>query len=276
MDVLYNRQWYTTTFKKDDEDLCVESHYLDTFKEAAFRFIVDVHSFMIKDAIWEVYRSNEGKDANISKKFPELIGLAAYFGIGKELHKISWDGETQQILFEEGINAVIQSENFLLTERKFVSDNEYEKYWKKMYLNSCRYYSNLDKVKVTFTRHIAPQTRFGRLFSRYRACTMYDAGDKFVLLGIFQDSFHELNMTLKIDKKSNSVIDAFCQIVRAPDSVCLSAANYAQNMVGYTMRPPITKKVLSKYLGGKNACVHMLSLAVDLGQTIDLYKREVK
>lgn len=87
MNILYNRQWFTTTFKKPDESLCVESHYLDTFKEAAFQLKVDVYFFAIKEAIWEVYRSKE------EKKFQELIGLAAYFGIGKELRKISWDDE---------------------------------------------------------------------------------------------------------------------------------------------------------------------------------------
>lgn len=276
MNILYNRQWFTTTFKKPDESLYVESHYLDTFKEAAFQLKVDVHSFAIKKAIWEVYRSKGEKDTNISKTFQELIGLVAYFGIGKKLRKISWDDEIQKILFEESINAVIQSEMFLLSERNFTSENEYEEYWRKMYQNSCRYYSNLDLVKVTFTKHIAPQTRHNRLFSRYRVCTMYKDGENFVLVGIFQDSFHELNMTIKLDNKCTSVIDAHCQIIRAPDNVCFGAASYTRNLIGCEIWPPLTKKRVVKTLGGQNACVHMLSLANDLAQTIQLYKREAK
>lgn len=283
MKALFNRQWLCTA-KKFPHGVLAETHYLDTRREMSVQITVDPYSFAILKAVVEIYRTPGGREFCKSREIPELAGVTAYFDAGRELRKIPWENELEHNLMAENVRAVIQAETYLIKERGYASDEEYDDYWREMYRNTCRYYSNLERVKVTWFEHIAGQERFGNLFSRHHSYTLYSAENNhfpcspenpspgLILTGIFHDSFHELSLVLALNGGENTVISARAHMLRGPDDVCREGMAEAANLVGKPFSPPPGKKEIAALLGGRNACVHLIDLAGNLGQTLKYYR----
>jgi hypothetical protein len=293
---LFNRQWVCTV-KKLPEHLAVETHYLDTKREMSARMSVDPRTFEILNAALEVCRASPGAGSPPgTREIPELSGIPAYFEAGRELRKVNWADELEQSLFAENVRAVIQAETFLLPERGFASEEAYDGYWRDNYRNSCRYYSNLDRVKRTWTEHVAGQVRARTLYVRTHGYHLYSLADfpsghspggpfgappaafepspsgreDLLLTGTFSDSFHELGLTLLLNGEDFTVVSARAGMLRGPDAVCFEGMAEAASLKGKKFSPPPAKKEIAALLGGENGCVHLIDVAHNLAETLAL------
>ena len=281
MKALFNRQWLCTA-KKFPHGVLAETHYLDTRREMSVQITVDPYSFAILKAVVEIYRTPGGREFCKSREIPELTGVTAYFDAGRELRKIPWENELEHNLMAENVRAVIQAETYLIKERGYASAEDYDDYWREMYRNTCRYYSNLERVKRTWFEHIADQERFGNLFSRHHSYTLYtpendsyvskNSSPGFILTGIFQDSCHELSLVLELNGNEKNVVSTRAYMLRGPDDVCREGLAEVTKFIGKSLFPPLDKKEISALLGGRNACIHLVDLMYNLGRTLKYYQ----
>ncbi len=236
--------------------LNAETIYRGTDCEVGARLRVDPISFKIMEATWETY----SLPVTISD-VPGLHGIEAYFNCGPAINKaVAHLGPFPRALFKETIRGVIQSETFLLNERGFASAADYNKYWDKFYLNTCRYYSNLDRVSKTWD--YSDYKRTSILFNRFISQSVYAVpGDGYRVVATFSDSYHE--MSVELDTENNLVITrADGILLRAPDNVCMEANVFLQQLAGYDANNPV-KKQIAVVLGQGDGCVHLIDTVYD-------------
>lgn len=268
---LFQRNWYTEVRRSDNALLKAKTSYVDTYREAVAHLLVDVNSFIIKEALWEEQRSSEPMSARTHQVTP-LHGSEAYFSSGPALKEVGifLDDPLAVALFSETVKGIIQAETFLLEERNFVSEADYEDKWKEFYLGSCRYFSNLDRATKGWFDHVGESTRDGNLFVRFKSQSLFDLGKgQFLLTGNLSDSFHEVNVRLKLD--GFTVVEADGVLLRTPDLVCREAATLLTNLHGLNLQE-MAKKEIAGFLGKGQGCVHVIDLVSDCAQILELYK----
>lgn len=267
MKCLFRRNWHTSVRRGDDDVLESETSYLDTNRESVARLRVGVSDFVIRDAEWEEQRPvPEGRKVH---PVPMLTGKDAYFNAGPALRELTavTDDPLLAPLFAETVKGIIQAETFIWKERGYSSVEEYEKSWEESYKGSCRYYSNLDRLTQTWFEHVGETTREGNLFVRFKTQTLYSQGnDTFLLVGNFSDSFHQVSVTLTLDREME-VKKAEGNLLRAPDAVCKESAIFLEELVGLNLKG-MTKKELANVLGREQGCVHVIDLTYDVAQVL--------
>ncbi len=59
-------------------------------------------------------------------------------------------------------------------------------------MDSCRYYSNLDRISREWHDYVGYAVRSGNLYNKSKCCTVYLRSDEgYTASGTFIDSFHE-------------------------------------------------------------------------------------
>lgn len=242
---------------------------MDTDREAAARIQVSVEDFIIRKAEWEEQRPLP-RENEVIRPVQVLLGKDAYFNSGpvlRELAAVTGDSLVVS-LFAETVKGIIQAETFLWAERGYPSADEYDRYWLESFQGNCRYYSNLDRVTQSWFQHLGVTSREGNLFVRFKTQTLYAlANGKFLLNGIFSDSFHEVsvNLTLGLDM---IVEAAEGNLLRAPDPVCKESNCFLADLVGVRLQG-ISKKDLAALLGKEHGCVHLIDVAFDAAQILN-------
>ncbi|MBC2723916.1 DUF2889 domain-containing protein [Desulfosporosinus sp.] len=265
---LFQRNWYTEVRRSEKKLLKAKTSYVDTHREAVAHLLVDVHSFIIKEALWEEQRSLEPISARNYIVSP-LIGSEAYFSSGPSLKEVGTflKDPLAVALFSETVKGFIQAETFLLSERGYGSEDEYTNKWSKFYRGSCRYYSNLDRVTENWYEHVGESKRTGNLFVRFKTQSLFELGEgQYLLTGNLSDSFHEVSVSLRLD--GSIVKSADGVILRSPDIICREATSFLTNLVSINLRG-IPKKELASILGKGQGCVHMIDLVSDCAQILE-------
>jgi hypothetical protein len=201
---------------------------------------------------------------------PELIGVEAYLEIGSALRQgvgTGKDGVPLELL-SECVKAVIQSETFMLLDRGYASPEAYEEYWDEMYLNSCRYYSNLSRITGGYLAGgLTDYRRTLCLFNRIIDCRVSRlAKGGFAATGGFCDSAHELSLFVEVDE-AGVVTCCAGNFLRAPDVVCRENKLHIAKLVGRKLAG-VSKKDIGGQLGGGQGCVHLVDLAYALNRAI--------
>ena len=259
---IFQRNWCTEVRRSSNGLLNAKTSYVETYREAVAHLIVDVNSFVIQEALWEEQRSSKPIAARLLQVTP-LCGSEAYFSSGPALKEAAafLDDPLAVALFSETIKGIIQGETFLLNERGFTSEQDYEHKWRDFYSGSCRFFSNLDRVTKTWFDHVGESQREGNLFVRFKTQSLYALGEnRYLLTGNLSDSFHEVNVRLKLDRFIVEEADGI--LLRAPDLVCREAAALLANLHGIDLRR-IPKKELASILGKGQGCVHVIDLVSD-------------
>ena len=273
MENIFQRNWYTAVSRSDDGLLKAKTSYVDTYREAVAHLFVDINSFMIKNALWEEQRSSE-PISDSPRQVTPLLNSEAYFNSALVLKDaaIFLNDPLAGTLFSETVKGIIQAEPFLLNERSFASEEDYEHKWTNFYLGSCRYYSNLDRVTQGWYDHVGDSKRDGNLFVRFKTQSLFalEKG-QFLLTGNLSDSFHEVNVCLQLD--GSTVEEANGVLLRTPDLVCREAAALLANLHGTNLRG-MSKKKLAGILGKGQGCVHMIDLVSDCAQILELIRQE--
>ncbi len=268
MKSLFQRNWYTQVRRSDDGLLKGKTSYVDTHREAVAHLLVDVNSFIIQEALWEEQRSPEPLLTRAREVTP-LHGSEAYFSSGPALKKVGTflKDPLAIALFSETVKGFIQAETFLLNERGFSSEEDYENKWKQFYEGSCKYFSNLDRATQGWFDHVGESKRNGNLFVRFKTQSLFELGKgQYLLTGNLSDSFHEVNVRLQLE--GLTVKEADGVLLRTPDLVCREAAALLENLHGIYLKG-IAKKDLAKILGEGQGCVHLIDLVSDCVQILD-------
>ncbi|KAF1085379.1 hypothetical protein SPSYN_01515 [Sporotomaculum syntrophicum] len=236
--------------------LQAETIYCGTDCEVGARLRVDPISFKIMEATWETY----SLPVTITD-IPGLQGVEAYFNSGPAISEaVAHLGSLSRALFKETVRGVIQSETFLLSERGYASAADYNKYWDEFYLNTCRYYSNLDRITKVWD--YSDYTRTNVLFNRFVSQSVYELlGGGYRVIATFSDSYHEMSVELETDSnllitKSDGVL------LRAPDDVCMEANVFLKQLQGFDANNPV-KKQIALVLGRGDGCVHLIDTAYE-------------
>lgn len=244
-------------------ELQVRVHYLDTFTERAVMMTVGTADFRVRYAEAVSHRES-GRQASGRKELPELQGLTAYLGAGKQFRQAlrSWTEDALwPELFLEGIKALIQAEYCVAGERGFASEKEYEQFFAEKFAGSCIYYSHPLEFLQPWGVYVGNQARDGCLFMRLRTSRLH-LGERWFVTGTMMDSFHELTLEMALDAGAGTVAAAEAHIIRVPDRVCHQAANAVQGLVGRRLAQE-DRRELAVLLGGKTGCTHLVDLAAD-------------
>lgn len=267
---LFQRNWYTEVRRSEDGLLKGKTSYIDTYREAVAHLSVDINSFIIQEALWEEQRSSEPINARTLQVTP-LCGSKAYFSSGPMLKEAGafLKDPLAVALFSETVKGIIQAETFLLSERGFASEKDYEHKWMEFYSGSCRYFSSLDRITKTWFDHVGESKREGNLFVRFKTQSLFHLGkSRYLLTGNLSDSFHEVNVRLKLN--GVAVEEADGVLLRTPDLVCREAAALLTNLHGINLRG-VAKKELAGLLGKGQGCVHVIDLVNDCAQILELF-----
>lgn len=263
MKSIYHSHWHTAVNVTGAQTITGKTSFLSTGLECAATLTVDTSTFRIQQAHWEIHRGPQGA---LRSDIDGLKGVEAYFGSGESLRGevLNIYGPNAHYLFSEAVRGIIQSETFLVRERGYESEESYDQFWTEMYKNSCRYYSNLDRVSVRWAEHISGQDRFnGCLYNKFKAVSVLDCGEEYHTVSSLSDSFHEVGLNIKLGKKTGAVLYAGCQLLRAPDKVCFESGELSKNLEG--LKPgDLSKKDVAKLLGGSEGCVHIIDLCHDV------------
>ncbi len=265
---LFQRNWYTEVRRAHEQTLQVVTSYLDTEREAAAQLVLDLNSFIIREAIWEEQRSSGPISFNSRRVIP-LLGSEAYFSSGPKLKEAGafLNDPLAGSLFSESIKGIIQAETFLWEERGYSSPEEYETKWTDFYSGSCRYYSNPERITRSWYTHVGNSKRTGNLFVRFKTQSLLGLGDnQYLLTGNLSDSFHDLNLNIKLN--GSTVEDAAGSLRRAPDQVCREAAGLLKNLQGINLQD-LDKKATAGLLGKGQGCVHLIDLVNDCAQILE-------
>jgi hypothetical protein len=268
---LFQRNWYTEVRQSNDRKLQAVTTYLDTYREASARLLIDINSFLIKEALWEEQRSLEPINSKIRQVTP-LLGSEAYFSTGPKLKETEafLNDPLAGSLFSESIKGIIQAETFLWEERGYSSEIEYEDKWTDSYSGSCRYYSNLDRITKSWYTHVGESKRDGNLFIRFKTQSLLGLENGYYLLtGNLSDSFHELNVNLKLNGLTVENADGILR--RSPDQVCKEATTLLSNLQGHNLQV-LNKKEIAGILGKGQGCIHLIDLINDCAQMLELFK----
>ncbi|MGI5879137.1 MAG: DUF2889 domain-containing protein [Syntrophomonadaceae bacterium] len=271
MECLMQRLWHTTILRENEQHIMAETAYLDSRIERRAVMRVETDSLETVEA-WLERLGRPGNMLENREYIEGLKGVPAYLGSGSQLKKGMQEikDELERSLFNECVIGIVQAETFLFNERGYSSADEYSKSWEEFYAGSCRYYSNLDKIKLSWGDYIGPTGRGLNLFNRSKSQQlMYDIKGDFIINGSLIDSFHQVSSHLVLDQDMK-VISAHGQLLRAPDRVCFDAAAAMNNLIGISL-PGINKKELANLLGAGQGCVHLIDLVYDSVKTVELY-----
>lgn len=263
MKSIHHSHWHTAVSVTGPDTLSARTSFLSTGIECAAELTVDIGTFRIQKALWEIYR---GPDGALSCEIDGLKEVEAYFRSGESLREavLRKYGPKAHSLFSETVRGIIQAETFLTGERGYESPESYDQYWSNMYINSCRYYSNLDRVTSRWSDHISGQERFNNcLYNKFKAVSVSDRGDTYHAVSSLSDSFHEAGINITLDKNTGAVLTADCRLLRAPDAVCFESGCFSQKLEG--AKPgSLSKKDVANLLGGGQGCVHIIDLCHDV------------
>jgi len=263
MEFLQQCYWHTVVRREDEGTIIAQTDYSDSQVERRAVIRVDISSFSIIEARLERI-GRPGDMAEKCHQIENLKGIKAYMGSGRQLREALQDAgdELERSLFNEAVICTVQAETFLFQERGFDDAASYIEFWEKYYAGSCYYYSHLDKVGTSWVDFVGPALRQTDLFNRFKSQqVMRDEKGDYLVLGNLNDTFHQMSTYIIVNQQLQ-VTQAYGQLIRTPDAVCLSAASLADNLPG-TDLSCISKKELAMTLGAGQGCTHIIDLIWD-------------
>ena len=274
MDFLMQRFWHTSVVRNDEHYLTAKTVYMDCRLECLAGMEGEVDTLKIKKA-WVDRLGRPGKMAESREYIEGLKGVEAYLGGGARLRQALQvvKEELERSLFNDLVIGIVQAETFLYRERGYDSADDYNRAWEDFYLGSCRYYSNLDRIKTSWGNYVGLSGRVENLFDRCKSQQLYrDYKGYYIINGSLIDSFHQVNTSLELDENMK-VTAAYGQLLRVPDEVCRESTSRMENIKGLLL-PGMPKKELAHRLGAGQGCVHLIDLVYDGVKTLELYLRQ--
>jgi len=266
MHVIYNSVMNLQAVRLNDNQLRAQTNLLTTDTEAVGWITTDIKGLIINDCQYAIYRSQ--KEAVGNYLVTELIGTEAYLNSGAELKKaLGGPGlELARELISECVRGAVQAETFFFTERGFADAKTYDRFWEDMYQGSCRYYSNLEQIDVTWMDYVGYTDRSYNLFNRSKQVTVSETDSGLWVHASFIDSFHELALQIVMDS-TGQVREAQGNFLRAPNRICWENSAHLENLVGHHLGT-INKREIAAFAGGSQGCNHLVDLLFEAAKAI--------
>lgn len=256
MKLLFEAQ-FSTVVRSINQELVAESFYLSNDYEAVGSVTVDKSTFLINEARWDVYRSPEHQQP-FGEYVEGIYGHEAYSHIGSALSKAFGKNSIfAKELIAECVRGIIQAETYVYKERGYPTPESYDEAWEEMFLNSCRYYGNLNRVTTKWRQHVGNRERNSFLFHRTKGCVIQEQGAELFITGTFIDSFHHMGVSLVV--RDGIITKCDGNILRAPDKVCFEVGDYLARFVGLELSV-LTKKELAQIVGNSHGCSHLVDI----------------
>ncbi len=257
--------YFTTVNRIRKEELSSKTFFLKTDFEATVDLVVDIKSFKIKEAKWEINRAEDSSKLG-KGTLQELAGKEAYFNGGRSVRKVigTGDDETLKGLFLECIRGFIQAETYIFKERGYKNKQAYYDYWKTEQIDSCRYFSHLDREVCTWFEYVGDYIRKNNLFNRNKQYTIIEDGAGMIqATGNLIDSYHEMNAEFSFSKKSKIIEKCYIKMPRVPGPVCSEISEKAPELVGIHL-DSVVKKNIAEIIGGSEGCFHLVNIVYDM------------
>jgi len=259
-------------FREDAKTVRAVATYLSFAAEYTVQMTVEAGSFRILGGQWEVSRPTAelvcGKAA-----FPaSLIGAEAYLSFRFPEDISAFMPKRIVRLVRDCVRGLIQAETWLLPERGFASDSEYDAVFDDIYQGGCRAYSHPHEDEETWMQYVGEYRREWNLFNRTKTFVVDrdETSGQLRVSGSFCDSFHEMLVRFAASAKTGEVISSDFVFKRAPMSICFSCEELAQGLVG--MRLPLDKAQLAALAAGGEGCSHIFDLLCDLAdESAEIY-----
>ncbi|NTW05702.1 MAG: DUF2889 domain-containing protein [Peptococcaceae bacterium] len=262
---IINQHWHTVITRHNLNTLIGRTTFLSTEIECSIKIEVDPHDFIIKNALWEIYRGT--KKVSSSLEIEGLRGITAYLGNGKAIRQAVMPslGDQALSMILDTVRGIIQSESFLYRERGFEDQMAHVDHWERKYINSCRYFSNLgskDNLENTWLNQLAKHKRKNNLYNRFKNVMV--SGDKRTLRAdaSLSDSFHEAGISMTVSREELKILSMSASLLRAPYPICFDTQAYAESLIGKNIAD-LSKKATANILGGVQGCVHIIDISHD-------------
>lgn len=258
MRFLYQSSTFLRVNRTGGDELRAECTLISNDCEAVGFLTTDVRQLAVQEAGWAVYRSNESPIGYYP--LPEMKDMQAYLDAGPALktHLGQPGKELARELIAECVRGIIQGETFFYQERGFDSIAAYDAFWDKLYVNSCYYYSHLDRIEKPWMEYVGYETRPFNLFNRSKTVTVRDARSGYTADAVFLDSFHELSVSFTVNGEG-IVQEQSADYVSAPDAICHENTRHMSLFAGKNL-PELSKKEIAGLAGGGEGCSHLVDL----------------
>lgn len=276
MDCLYQCFWHSSVYRQDGQFITAQTMYADSDSELAVNLLVSTDKLEIQDAYLETYGS-PGDTGEQRQTIDSLKGVQAYLGQGKALQgAIKGLGEEMaRSLINETVISIVQAETFLLLERGYADKEDYNRAWKHFYAGKCRYYSNQERISLSWMDYIGDKGRGNRLFDRFKSQHLYrDDSGAFLITGNLRDSFHHMSSWLEVEDREYRVKRAEGKLLQVPDNVCRESAAGLQSLCGRVL-PGMSKHELADHMWAGQGCVHLIDLVYDSAETLQRYLTQI-
>ena len=259
-------QGCSVTVMRERQLLTAEINNFTTFRDDWLQINLSLPDLAVKAAYLETVRNRHGD--LLSCPINDLVGRTVNFALFSGTADVaipcqSGQGGYYRRMLLELFTAVLQSETFFYTERGFDCPAAYDQFWKEFSRNSCRYYSNLDRIGREFSEHVSDQSRKHLLFSRQRHAMLEQRGDTLAAAASVRDSFHEMHTSWVIDTANLTILKAGGRIVRAPDQICAETEALFKLFQGRGVIEA-NRKDLRSLVDGPQGCAHFGDLTVDM------------
>lgn len=268
---------YSCSAERNGEEMMVKSVLISTDYEVTARIVVDVKSFKIKHARWDAFRLPTGYIFT-GKEIPDLVGIDAYFYSGSQIRQAVGE-EMRSIPLEliiECIRGVGQAEAFLIPERGYPILKEFDDYCQTIGKDSCRYYSNLDRIAMSWTEYMGEHStaRNKGLFDRHKNYQVFLKPDgSYLTTAGFTDTFHEILLVTSFTQ-DGLISECSGDFLRGPDQVCFENVILLPGLIGKNLAA-MEKKKLAALVGGPHGCTHLFEIFWDLGRVMTEVKNHL-
>ncbi len=105
-------------------------------------------------------------------------------------------------------------------------------------------------------------------FNRTKSCTVLELDE--VLLearGTFLDTVHEMNLTIRVEKETLTIVGAEAEMVRVPQPFCRDVQGREAKLMGIKIGAG-TRRAVQEAVGDSHGCTHLAELALDVVRAV--------
>lgn len=276
MKSLYSRSYATNINREGPRKITSRVLLLDSFVEMVASLTVNTPDSTIISAELCTLRGLSRADHNNYHSFAELTGISLYDKIGKAFDLVTQSDSSgyHRALLVEAFHGVMGSRGQLSEESGFASIYDLSKYWSDVYKNKCMMYSNFDKVERIYPDYFAElalDKRTDFLFSRITDYHVYHIGSELLCCGSLKDTFHQMNVLIRLDPQGRQITDASGEIFRSPDISCRKASEVMSKLIGTSLGPKneLIQDIRKLVVSG-DGCFHLGDMAEEIVGCLDL------
>lgn len=282
MNSLYSRSYTTTTYREGPNRILSRVVFQDNLVDIIASLLVNTPDSTIVNAELTTLRGLSPTGHNSYHCFSQLIGASLYDKIRRTLDLATQNDSSgcQGAVLFETVRGVMGSRGQFSKDAGFDTIENFTNYWNDIYKGSCIFHSNYGRVKRTYPeyyRQLGLDKRSDFLFTRMTNYHVYQCGSELLCLGSLKDTFHQINLAIRLDLENRQIIDASGELSRFPDIICREASKVMIKLRGTMLgRKDESIREIRKLVASGDGCIHMGDMAEEMVLSLDLALRDLK